>query len=123
MRSAPVFLLMLLLTLFGCSRSSQLPITATIGPNPHLEPPEDSLLPIMEVAPANRWPAGTNPIPAEGLAVNLFSAGLDHPRWLYVLPNGDVLVAETNAPPRPKEAKSIKGMLMQAVMKVTGSKT
>ena len=54
----------------------------------------------MNVATAGGWPAGATPMPAPGLTVNAFASGLDHPRWLYVLPNGDVLVAETNAPPQ-----------------------
>jgi glucose/arabinose dehydrogenase len=61
------------------------------------------------------------PTPAPGLAVQAFASGLDHPRWLYVLPNGDVLVAETNAPPRPEEGRSIKGWLMRQVQKRTGA--
>ncbi len=50
-----------------------------------------------------------------------FASGLDHPRWLYVLPNGDVLVAETNAPPEPDDAQGIKGWLMGLVMKRAGA--
>ena len=57
----------------------------------------------MNIAPANPWPEGTAPTAAPGLAVNEYAGGLDHPRWLHVLPNGDVLVAESNAPPKPDE--------------------
>jgi glucose/arabinose dehydrogenase len=53
--------------------------------------------------------------------VNAFASGLDHPRWLYVLPNGDVLVAETNAPPRPKDAATVMGFLMHQMENVTGA--
>jgi glucose/arabinose dehydrogenase len=60
---------------------------------------------------------------ADGLAVERFADGLDHPRWLYVLPNGDLLVAETNAPPRPQDAKGLKGWIMRLVMKRTGAAT
>ena len=52
------------------------------------------------------------PKPANGLAVNAFATGLDHPRWLYVLPNGDVLVAETNTPKQEEgRLAGIKGMV------------
>lgn len=50
-----------------------------------------------------------------------FARCLDHPRWLYVLPNGDVLVAESNAPPKPEDGKGIKGWLMGLVMKRAGA--
>ena len=75
----------------------------------------------MHVAPAKGWPEGGAPKPAEGLAVNAFARGLDHPRWLYVLPNGDVLVAETNAPPKPEDGKGIKGWIMKLTMKRAGA--
>jgi glucose/arabinose dehydrogenase len=55
------------------------------------------------------------------LNVNAFATGLDHPRWLYVLPNGDVLVAETNAPERPDDSKGIKGWFMKRAQKKAGA--
>ena len=70
-------------------------------------------MPTVNVATAVGWPAGGKPTPAKGMAVNAFATGLDHPRWLYVLPNGDVLVAETNAPPKPDDSKGIKGWIMK----------
>jgi glucose/arabinose dehydrogenase len=57
------------------------------------------------------------------LAVNAFATGLDHPRWLYALPNGDVLVAETNAPPRPAEGKGIKGRIFGLALRRAGAQT
>jgi len=69
------------------------------------------------IAPAAGWPSGGAPQPAPGTRVDAFARNLDHPRWLYVLPNGDVLVAETNAPPKPEDAKGIKGWAMGVVMK------
>jgi len=59
-----------------------------------LPPPNETLIPTVHIAPATGWAAGATPTPAPGLAVNAFASGLDHPRWIYVLPNGDVLVAE-----------------------------
>ena len=70
----------------------------SVGANPSFREPEKQLIPVVQVAEAKGWPAGMKPMPATELAVNAFATGLAHPRWLYVLPNGDVLVAETNAP-------------------------
>jgi glucose/arabinose dehydrogenase len=60
-------------------------------------------------------------VPAAGLSVTAFASGLDHPRWLLVLPNGDVLVAETAGPPRPEDGKGLKGWFMKMFMKKAGS--
>ena len=75
------------------------------GPNPVLPKPEKSLIPTVNVAPVDRWTAEETPRPIAGFAVTAYARGLDHPRWLYTLPNGDVLVAETNAPPKPDDSK------------------
>ena len=64
------------------------------------DPRVQSALPTINIARAAAWPANAAPTAAPGLTVNRFASGLDHPRNLYVLPNGDVLVAETNSPPR-----------------------
>jgi glucose/arabinose dehydrogenase len=86
-----------------------------------LPAPQSSLLPIINIAPAQRWLDGDKPQPAAHLRVAAFASGLDHPRWLYVLPNGDVLVAESNAPPKPDDGKGIKGWVMKKVMKRAGA--
>ncbi|MEC5216932.1 glucose/arabinose dehydrogenase [Actimicrobium sp. GrIS 1.19] len=91
------------------------------GPNPVLPQPAKTLIPTVHIAPAKGWPDGGMPKPAAGLAVNAFASGLEHPRWLYVLPNGDVLVAETNAPAKPDDGKGIKGFVMGKVMKKAGA--
>jgi len=91
-----------------------------MGPKPTLPPPVKSLIPTVHVATARGWPEGRSPTPAEGMTVTKFASGLDHPRWLYVLPNGDVLVAESNAPPRPP-AKGIKAWFMRMFMKRAGA--
>jgi glucose/arabinose dehydrogenase len=75
----------------------------------------------VNVAPARGWPVDRTPRAAGGLAVNAFAAGLEHPRWLHVLPNGDVLVAETNAPPRPEDRSGFKGWMMMLMMKRAGA--
>ena len=67
----------------------------TFGPSPTLPAPQNSWIPTINIATATGWPAGGKPTAANGMAVNAFAIGLDHPRTLYVLPNGDVLAAET----------------------------
>src|SRR3954469_10804294 len=89
----------------ACSTATQSPISATTGAHPQLVQPAHSLLPTVDVASATGWSADAHPTPAPGLAVARFADGLQHPRWLYVLPNGDVLVAETDAPPKPDDSK------------------
>jgi Glucose / Sorbosone dehydrogenase len=108
------------LVLSACGDSAKLPEDATIGPNPTLPEPRTSLIPTVDIAPAKGWPDGTTPAPASGLAVTALAKGLDHPRWLFVLPNGDVLVAESNAPERP-ERKGPKTFVMNMVMKRAGA--
>jgi glucose/arabinose dehydrogenase len=95
----------------ACGNTAKLPVSAGIGANPKLPPPEESMMPTVNIAPAKGWPAGGKPVTAAGTSVAAFAIGLDHPRWLHVLPNGDVLVAETNAPERPlrKELLGIRG--------------
>jgi glucose/arabinose dehydrogenase len=80
------------------------------------------MIPTVRVAPAVGWSEGVTPTPAEGLSVHAFATGLSHPRWLYVLPNGDVLVAETNGPERPDDSHGIQGMVAGFVQKRAGGK-
>jgi glucose/arabinose dehydrogenase len=107
--------------LSGCGERAQLPVSAGVGPDPVLPPPEETLLPTVNIAPATGWPEGATPVAAQGLTVASFADRLDHPRWLYVLPNGDVLVAETNAPPRPDDSGGIRGWVMQLLMERAGA--
>lgn len=95
---------------FLSREEATVPIAETYGPNPTLPEPNPTWLPTVHVAKAAPWPQGTKPTAAQGLAVNEFAGGLDHPRWLYVLPNGDVLVAESNAPPKPDEGFTIRSI-------------
>ncbi|WP_320837783.1 sorbosone dehydrogenase family protein [Zhongshania sp.] len=112
---------LLALTIGGCGEMATQSIEAGSGLHPTLPPPQTTLLPTVNIAPAIGWPTGTTPLPAAGTRVNAFASGLDHPRWLYVLPNGDVLVAETNAPPKPDDAQGITGWVMGLVMKKAGA--
>ena len=93
------------------------------GPSPTLPAPESSLIPTINVATATKWATGATPTAAKGMAVNAFASGLDHPRTLLVLPNGDVLVAETNAPPKPEDGKGIRGMAQKYFQKEAGAVT
>lgn len=94
------------------------------GPDPHLPEQSSSWLPTINVAKAVGWRQGEQPAAANGLQVAPFASGLDHPRWLYVLPNGDVLVAETNAPPKPEGvSEGIFGWVKGFFMKRAGART
>ena len=91
------------------------------GPSPALPEPQQSWLPTVNIATATGWPEGQKPKAASGMAVNAFATGLDHPRTVYVLPNGDVLVAESNAPPKPGDAWGLKGFIYKQVLKWAGA--
>ena len=85
----------------GCGEAAKLTPEVTTGPRPQLAEPNKTLIPTVNVAPAVGWTDAATPTPAEGLRVTALARGLDHPRWVYTLPNGDVLVAESNKPPKP----------------------
>ena len=103
------------------SGKANLPIEAGQGAKPDIPEPNKSLVPTVNIAPAVGWKDGATPVAAAGLRVNAFAIGLDHPRWLFTLPNGDVLVAETDAPPKPDDGKGIRGRIMKLVMDRAGS--
>ena len=105
--------------LVGCADNAHLPVTAGIGATPALPTPTESSFPTIAVAPAEGWAANEAPTPAAGLRVTAFARGLDHPRWLYVLPNGDVLVAESNA--QPSRPKSIRDVVMKLTQGIAGA--
>jgi len=86
----------------GCGETAKLAPELTTGPRPQLADPNKTLIPTVNVAPAVGWTDTAAPTPAEGLRVTALARGLDHPRWVYTLPNGDVLVAESNKPPKPE---------------------
>ncbi|HEN8799413.1 sorbosone dehydrogenase family protein [Pseudomonas sp. CM27] len=107
--------------LAGCGETALLNVDQGSGPTPQLPAPRKSLIPTVNVAPAIGWPQGGKPTAAAGTQVVAFADKLDHPRWLYVLPNGDVLVAETNAPPKPEDGKGIRGWFMGKAMQRAGA--
>jgi glucose/arabinose dehydrogenase len=110
-----------LLGLYSCGGLATLPESAGFGPAPALPPPQPTLIPTVQIAPAIGWPSGATPVAAAGLTVTAYATGLDHPRWLLVLPNGDVLVAESNGPPRPDDARGIKGWSANLIMERAGA--
>jgi glucose/arabinose dehydrogenase len=110
----------LLLLATGCASAARLPVSAGTGPNPTLPPPDTALIPLVHVVKAKGWLADQKPVAVPGTTVFAFAGGLSHPRWLYVLPNGDVLVAETNAPPRPRDNRGLKGWFFKKFQKKAG---
>ncbi|MBZ6377679.1 sorbosone dehydrogenase [Pacificimonas flava] len=89
-----------LLALTACGESAELPVTQGMGTDPALPEPTETVFPTVNTADAVGWGDGEAPRAAPGLTVSAFASDLDHPRWLYRLPNGDVLVAESNKPPK-----------------------
>lgn len=110
----------LILLLAACD-SADLPEEASQGSNPTLPEPSDGVIPTVNVAEAVHWPDSEKPTPGEGLEVKALARGLDHPRWLYVLPNGDVLVAETNGPKGSGGFDGIRRMVMDWAMNRAGA--
>jgi glucose/arabinose dehydrogenase len=121
--AARVACLLALSGLAACGDVAKLAVSAGSGAHPELPAPVESTIPTVNIAPARGWARGATPRPAPGLAVKAFAADLDHPRWLLVLPNGDVLVAETNAPPKPEDAQGIRGWVMKLVMTRAGARS
>lgn len=113
-------LVLLALGLTGCRDEATLPVEAGTGADPKLPQPKQRLIPTVDVAHAVGWPQGATPRAASGFAVKAFASGLDHPRWLYVLPDGDVLVAETSAPPQPGQT-GLTAWVMELIMTWVGA--
>ena len=109
------------LLLAACAGREALRDAEGIGADPTLPAPRQSLIPTVDIAPASGWKGGEAPTPARGLRVTRFADGLQHPRWLHVLPNGDVLVAESNGPAGKSGVRGLKGKVMGAVMKRAGA--
>ena len=99
--------------------NASLPVTAGTGPHPDLPQPNHTLFPTVNVATPVGWADGQTPTPAQGLAVTPYAKGLDHPRWLYRLPNGDILVAESNSP--KTDVQTLKNRIAGFVMGKVGA--
>jgi glucose/arabinose dehydrogenase len=98
---------------------SDRPIAATTGKDPVLVEADSERIPSVGLAKTVGWKAGEAPKAAQGLTVARFADGLDHPRTILTLPNGDVLVAETNSPPR--EGGGVTGFFMKLLMGRVGA--
>jgi len=105
----------------GCVDMARLPEARTVGSAPQLPPPQRSVLPTVHIAPAEGWPAGAQPMAVAGFRVTPFATGLDHPRWLHLLPNGDVLVAESDKPAGKGPAPGLRERAMKIVMRRAGA--
>lgn len=113
----------LAMLLSACGETTTVPISAGTGTAPQLPKPDKQLIPTLKIAEAKGWPEGHKPTVPAGTSVTALASGLDHPRWLHVLPNGDVLVAESNAPERPEQGKGIKAWFKARAMKKAGAAT
>lgn len=113
----------MVLALAACAPGASLPVEQGFGPNPVLPAAKKQALPVVKIAKVVGWAAGETPKVAEGLKVSALASGLDHPRWLYVLPNGDVLVAESNSPERPGDSGGLKGWIASKIMASAGAGT
>ncbi|MBM3551195.1 MAG: sorbosone dehydrogenase family protein [Alphaproteobacteria bacterium] len=110
------------MALAACDRGPELPESAGYGPHPTLPDPHPTgAFPYVNIAHAVGWRGVEKPAPAEGLGVDAFSRGLDHPRWLYELPNGDILVAESDAPKSEEGGGGIRGFIMRLYMNQAGA--
>ncbi|WP_397451866.1 PQQ-dependent sugar dehydrogenase [Pseudomonas sp. NA-150] len=116
-------LLLLTASITACADTSRLQVSDGTGPTPMLPAPTTSLMPTVNIAPAVGWTKEAKPLAAPGMQVVSFAKDLDHPRWLYVLPNGDVLVAESNSPPKPDDSPGIRGWITKKVMSRAGADT
>lgn len=120
MKHATLPLVLLILLLTGCEIAT-LTAEQGYGPHPLLPRPKPTLVPTINVADASQWRRGQKPKAAPGFYVSAFATGLDHPRWLHVLPNGDVLVAEANKPQEQDESFSLRGSVMRFFMARAGA--
>lgn len=110
------------LSLASCSfDNTALTIKEGMGNNPTLPSPNLEKIPTVSIAKAVGWDENAKPTVPTGLKIHAFAKNLEHPRWLYTLPNGDVLVAETNGPTNPNTEFSLRGWFAQQFMKKAGA--
>ena len=100
---------------------AQVPMDKMVGVDPVLGDPRPQMVPTVDIAEVDRWGADQKPEAAPGLQVTRYAADLDHPRNLYTLPNGDILVAESNSPPRGNGG--IQGWVMKHLLGKAGADT
>lgn len=104
--------------LAACSQPAP-PAEHGYGADPQLPAPQSNVLPTVNTADAIGWAEGAAPTAQEGFTVTRFAENLDHPRWLYLLPNGDVLVAESST--RPQEGGGIMGWIRNQIQRSAGA--
>lgn len=100
----------------GCASPAKMPLSATSGPTPTIPEPSRARMPTVNVAKVVGWSGRDHPVAVPGTTVKAFARRLDHPRWLHVLPNGDVLVAESNAPERPEMRTGVRNWFLRLFM-------
>ena len=98
-----------------------LEVAAVEGTSPQIVKPRTGLFPLFKIAKPVGWKQNEMPTPAAGLKVQAFATKLDHPRWMLALPNGDVLVAETNAPPKPDDSNGFSGWVEKQLQQDAGA--
>ncbi|WNC93351.1 sorbosone dehydrogenase family protein [Paraburkholderia sp. FT54] len=123
MRQLNRLALLMLLPLAACAAGPSSSTDTGFGPSPALPAPESSLITTVNVAPVQPRTTDFRPTAPHGFVVTEFASGLTHPRWLYSLPNGDVLVAESNAPEQHDEGSGVFGWIRRQVMKRAGAGT
>jgi len=111
------------LLLSSCSSAGSDDPFVGFGPNPPLKGPQKGLIPTVGVPDVVGWPAGASPKAPPGFTVTRYAEGLDHPRWLLTLPNGDVLAALSSSEPSKadKTNQGVKGFFQKLLMKKVGS--
>ncbi|MFM0115295.1 PQQ-dependent sugar dehydrogenase [Paraburkholderia nemoris] len=111
----------LVLPLAACALGPSSSSDTGFGSSPAMPAPQSTFIPMVNIAPVQARPAGFVPTAPNGFSVTEFAGGLAHPRWLYTLPNGDVLVAESDAPKEHDEGSGIFGWIRRQVMKRAGA--
>jgi glucose/arabinose dehydrogenase len=110
----------LMVLVAGCANNANLPEAAQYGSAPPLPPPHQEFIPTNNTLTVKGWKAGETPIAAPGLKIEPFATDLKHPRWLYVLPNGDVLVAESNHGAQMADTMGYGGWIESLVRRFNG---
>ena len=106
------------LALAACGQGSADPF-AGFGATPQLPPPKSSLIPTLNARQAVGWPPGAAPVAPAGFTVTRYAGDLTHPRWLLVMPNGDVLVSEASS--EPAKDKGVTAMIANLLQKKAGA--
>ncbi len=116
-----IFLLVMVAAVWFLTRPDEARLTEAqvSGTTPEISDPRPEGIPTVRIAQTTGWPEGARPVAAAGLAVERLAEGLDHPRSLLVLPNGDILVAETRGP--QSRGGGIKGWIAERMMRKAGS--